>query len=332
MTIGTAEAESLQRPQGTAIELNSQIKPRSLWGDAVRRFLADRLAVAGLILTTLFIFMGIFGPIIAPYDHLTQDLDRASELPSHDHLLGTDHLGRDMLSRILYGARTAVTVALVVTVLSLILGVMFGAIAGYLGGIVDTVFLWLTDIVMNIPALLLAVLIDYSAKKPISDWMERMYQQTRWEPFNNSIYGSYMVVFVSLAFIFWPHYARLIRGQILSLREQEYVLAARAVGVPIKRLLINHLVPNALGPVIVAAALGACDNIVLESSLSFLGVGIQPPGASWGSMINSSIQRWTYRPHLVIVPGIVLAISALGLAFLGNGLSDALDPRRREKQ
>jgi len=237
-----------------------------------------------------------------------------------------------MLSRILYGARTAVTVAVVVTLLSLALGIFLGAIAGYLGGIVDAAFLWLTDIVMNIPALLLAVLIDYSAKKPIGDWMETMYSRTHLALFDNSIYASYLVVFVSLALIFWPHYARLIRGQILSLREREYITAAQAVGVPTGRLIFAHLVPNALGPVIVAAALGACDNIVLESSLSFLGVGIQPPGASWGAMINSSIQRWTSRPHLIIVPGIVLAISALGLAFLGNGLSDALDPRRREKQ
>ena len=308
------------------------LRTRSLWQDSVRRFLADRLALIGLVLTTLFLLTGIVGPFLTPYDYLAQDLDRTAELPTWEHPLGTDSLGRDMVSRLLYGARTAVVVAAVVTILSLAAGVLLGAVAGYLGGLVDTVFLWITDIVMNIPALLLAILIDYSARQPISQWMEEIYQRTHWPIFSNSIYGSYIVVFLSLALIFWPHYARLIRGQVLSLREREYVMAARAVGVPMRRILIAHLVPNAIGPVIVAAALGACDNIVLESSLSFLGVGIQPPGASWGSMISSNLQRWIYRPHLVIVPAIVLAVSALGLAFLGNGLNDALDPRRREKQ
>ncbi len=303
-------------------------KTRGIWQEASRRFMLERLSVVGLCITVLFVLMGILGPVLAPHDYLSQDLSRVGQTPSWDYLLGTDDVGRDVLSRILWGARTAVGVTVVVTALCLALGVLIGATAGYMGGYTDMLLTWLTDLVMTVPALLLAVLVDYTVKQPLSDVTEMLYRKTAWEMFSSGIYSGYLVVFASLAFVFWPHYARLIRGQVLLIREQDYVLAARAVGVSAGRLMTRYLIPNAIGPVLVVAALGASDIIVLEASLSYLGVGIQPPGASWGSMISNSLDQWANRPHLVVVPAVVLGLAALGIAFLGNGLADALDPRR----
>jgi peptide/nickel transport system permease protein len=305
-----------------------RVKTRGIWHEAFRRFMRVRLSVLGLVLTGLFVFFGVFGPFLAPHDYLSQDLSRVAQAPSWDYPFGTDNVGRDLLSRMLWGARTAVSVTVVVITLCLILGAVIGGVAGYLGGYVDMFLTWVTDLVMTVPALLLAVLVNYTVKQPLSDLTEALYQRTGWEMFSTGIYSGYLVVLASLAFVFWPHYARLIRGQVLLIREQDYVLAARALGVSDRRLMLHYLIPNALGPVLVVAALGAADIIVLEASLSYLGVGIQPPGASWGSMISSNLDQWGSRAHLVIVPAAVLGLAALGIAFLGNGLSDALDPRR----
>jgi peptide/nickel transport system permease protein len=306
----------------------ARVKTRGIWREAFRRFMRVRLSVVGLGITAVFVFCGIFGPLIAPHDYLSQDLGRVAQSPSWDYLLGTDNVGRDVLSRILWGARTAVSVTVVVTGLCLVLGTVIGGVAGYVGGNVDLFLTWLTDLVMTVPALLLAVLVNYTVQQPLNDLTEALYQRTGWEMFSTGIYSGYLVVLACLAFVFWPHYARLIRGQVLLIREQDYVLAARALGVSGRRMMLHYLVPNALGPVLVVAALGAADIIVLEASLSYLGVGIQPPGASWGSMISSNLDQWGSRPLLVIVPAVVLGFTALGIAFLGNGLSDALDPRR----
>jgi peptide/nickel transport system permease protein len=303
------------------------LKVRSLWGDALRKLIRNRLSVIGIAITALLLFAAIFGPILAPYGYTQQDLLRPAELPSADHWLGTDELGRDLFTRIIYGARTAVLVAVFSTTLSVILGLLIGTVAGYAGKWVDALILRLTDVIMSIPSLLLAAMIAATLKQPIIQWARAVYEQTRWPFLANTTWLDLVIVFGGLSFVSWPAYCRLIRGQILSLREKEYVEAARSVGVTGRGIALRYLLPNGLGPIIVHMTFSLGSAMVLESSLSFLGIGVMPPQASWGNMIQSNIGSWSYRPWLVAVPAATLAIVTLGINFLGDGLNDALNPR-----
>jgi peptide/nickel transport system permease protein len=303
------------------------LKVRSLWGDALRKLISNRLSVIGIAITSILLFTAVFGPMLAPYGYTQQDLLRPAELPSADHWLGTDELGRDLFTRIIYGARTAVLVAVFSTVLSVIVGLVIGTLAGYAGKWVDALVIRLTDIIMSIPSLLLAAMIASTFKQPIIQWAHNLYEQTHWPFLANTTWLDLVIVFGGLSFVSWPAYARLIRGQILSLREKEYIEAARAVGVPGRLIALRYLLPNGLGPIVVYMTFSLGGAMVLESSLSFLGIGVMPPQASWGNMIQSNIGSWSYRPWLVAVPAATLAIVTLGINFLGDGLNDALNPR-----
>ncbi|MCY4082488.1 MAG: ABC transporter permease [Caldilineaceae bacterium] len=307
-----------------------QRKTRGLWSDAFRRMIRNRLSMAGLFIFLLLFITAIFGPYLAPYPYMLQDLDRVAEGPSTDYLLGTDDLGRDMLSRIMWGARTAGLVAIISTVFSLLLGMFLGAVAAYAGNWVDWLIGRAIDVTMSIPQLLFASLIAATFRKPVADWVDSMYETTGLEFFATPTYVDLIVVFGALSLIQWPGYARLIRGQIFSLREKEFIEAARAIGVTQSKILLRHLIPNALGPLIVAVTFGFSAAIVAESGLSFLGVGVQPPQASWGAMISDNQLSWRYRPWLVAVPGLTIAIVSVGINFLGDGLNDALNPRQAE--
>lgn len=320
MSSGLATSETIT-PQGRAP------KVRSLWGDALRKLVTNRLSMIGIVITSLLLLAAIFGPMIAPYGYTRQDLLRPAEMPSADHLLGTDELGRDLFTRILYGARTAALVAVFSTMLSVILGLLVGTVAGYAGKWVDALIIRITDIIMSIPSLLLAAMIAASFKQPIIAWAREIYARTHWPFLANTTWLDLVIVFGGLSFVSWPAYARLIRGQILSLREKEYIEAARAVGVPGHLIALRYLLPNGLGPIVVHMTFSLGGAMVLESSLSFLGIGVMPPQASWGNMIQSNIGSWSYRPWLVAVPAATLAIVTLGINFLGDGLNDALNPR-----
>ena len=313
------------------LELESQsLKTRGLWRDAFRRMVRNRLSLVGLVIFALLFITAIFGPYLAPYPYMLQNLDRIAEGPSLDYFLGTDDLGRDMLSRIMWGARTAGIVAIISTLFGVSLGIILGGVAAYMGSWADWLISRAVDVTMSIPQLLFASLVAATFRKPVSDWVDTMYAKTGLELFGTPLYVDLLVVFGALALIQWPGYARLIRGQILSLREKEFVEAARAVGVSQIKVLLRHLIPNALGPLIVAVTFGFGGAIVAESSLSFLGVGVQPPQASWGSMINDNQMSWRYRPWLVFVPGLTIAIVSVGINFLGDGLNDALNPRQAD--
>ncbi len=301
---------------------------RSLWTDAWKRMIRNRLSLAGLVVFFGVFFLAIFGPAIAPYPYMEQNLDRIAEPPSLDYWFGTDDLGRDMLSRILWGARTAGIVALISTCFGLLLGIVLGASAAYLGGWVDWLISRMIDMTMSIPQLLFASLVAATFRRPVAVWVESMYGLTGLGFFRTPAYVDLIVVFGALALIQWPGYARLIRGQILALRESEYVQAARSIGSTQRSILIRHLIPNSLGPVIVAVTFGFAGAIIAESGLSFLGVGIQPPQASWGAMINDNSLSWRYRPWLVAIPGLTVAVVSLGINFLGDGLNDALNPKQ----
>jgi ABC-type dipeptide/oligopeptide/nickel transport system permease subunit len=310
------------------VELEQGEAQVSLFSDAIHRLVANKLAIAGLVIVAVLFFVAIFGPIITPYDFLSQNLQARNQAPSVQHWFGTDDLGRDILSRVIYGARTAVIVAFSVTFLSLLIGMIMGSLGGYLGGTVDGFVTWLIDIIMSIPSLLLVIVINVSLKPRLVNWMDAQFLATGNEFFRNTIWVDFVLVFGSLALIKWPKAARIIRGQILSIRNKNYVVAARALGVPTRRIIRKYVVPNALGPVIVFISATLGEAMVFESAFSFLGVGVRPPIPSWGNMISDGLRVWQLYPHILAAPAAVLAIVTIAFSFLGDGLNDALNPRQ----
>ena len=301
---------------------------RGLWGDAWRRMRRNKLAMVGLVITGFMLLTAIFGPILIPYTYYEQDLYRTFELPSRDHLLGTDELGRDYLARVVYGARTAVGIAVSVTALSVLIGTLLGAFGAYLGGWVDVVVMRLVDVISSIPMILLAILIDSTLKRPLELAVHDLYIHLQWPILRNVSHASYFLTFAGLALIFWPGCARLVRGQILSIRELDYVSAARSVGANQTQIVLRHILPNAIGPIIVLMTFGFSGAIMLEAGLSFLGVGIQPPLPSWGSMLFNAMRFWRDYPWMPTVPAVVLGMTTVSINFLGDGLNDALNPRQ----
>jgi ABC-type dipeptide/oligopeptide/nickel transport system permease subunit len=302
-------------------------KPVNLWRDAWDRLVKNKLAVIGLVMVVVLFLAAIFGPYFTPYDFLSQNLDERNFPMSWDHWFGTDDLGRDVFSRVLYGARTAFLVAIVVTIIAVALGSALGVLAGYKGGNTDRFIMWLSDVTMSIPNLLLVVVINTSIKPPLARWMEAQYLETLNPIYRNTMWIDFILVFGSMALITWPPYARLMRAQVLSIRSRPYVTAAKAIGLPARQIMWRHIAPNALGPLIVAVSAGLGTAMVLESAFSFLGVGVTPPIPSWGNMISDGLRVWQHYPHLLAAPAAVLGLATVAFSFLGDGLNDALNPR-----
>jgi oligopeptide transport system permease protein len=301
-------------------------KPKAVtgpWREAAGRLFKNKLAVVGLVIVALFLFCGIFGPLIAPWDYRINDLKAVfangnRPLPpfSPNHILGTDQLGRDLLSRLLDGARISVTVAFVVQAVILIIGVPVGAIAGWFGGRVDNILMRLTDVIYAFPDLLFIILLSVAFRETA---------------FGQALDGLFLV-FVAIGLVGWVTVARLTRGQLLSLKETEFVEAAKAIGVSDRKIVTRHLLPNGMGPIIVAITLGIPTAILAEATLAYIGVGVQPPRASWGSLIADGQKYIRSEPHLVLFPAIFIALALIGFTFLGDGLRDALDPKLKGKQ
>jgi peptide/nickel transport system permease protein len=268
-----------------------------------RRVARHRGAVAGLAVVVLLLIVAAFAPLLAPFDPGAQALDSGLSGPSRSHWLGQDRLGRDLLSRLLHGARISVAVGLGTVSLSLAIGLLVGSASGFFGGKVDHLFMRLADVLLAFPGILLAIAIT-------------------------SVLGpSLRNVLIALSALGWVGYARLIRGQILKVREMEFVQSARAVGTPPARLLRVHILPNAISPVIVEATFGIARAIVAEAGLSFLGLGVAPPTPSWGAMISEGRHFLFVAPHLTTVPGIAIMITVMAFNFLGDGIRDAMDVR-----
>lgn len=314
----------------TQIETQEVRKQRTLWSDALYRFRKNWLAVGGAIIILVFILAALVGPYFTPYDFLEQNINEALQGPSSTHWLGTDELGRDIFSRLLYGARTAALVAITTTVVSLFIGIVVGAVSGLRGGVVDQSLMWISDLVQSVPGLLLAMIVNVAMRRPIVGWFDSLYEQTGNPFFLNTLWLDFVIVFGALALIAWPGLARLIRGQVLSAREADYVLAARCLGAKEGQILRRHVIPNSLGPVIIAVTAGMGAAIVAESALSFLGIGVQPPNASWGIMLRDSLSLWQSFPHLLLAPAITIGLIQVGFIFFGDGLNDALNPRQQD--
>jgi ABC-type dipeptide/oligopeptide/nickel transport system permease subunit len=307
-------------------------KGRSEWGELWRRLRRNRPAMIGLIIAVFMYATALFAPWLAPYGYDEQNLDAVEQPPSWldaveqppswAYPLGTDEVGRDLLSRIIWGARSAAFVSITVTLVKLALGVPLGILAGYFSGWVDTLIMRLADILFAFPGLLFVFFIAATIKPSIVAWVKTI----GLIGLTKSGYVDYLVVIVALSIVGWSGLARLVRGQILSLKEQEFIVGAQAIGASTWRIMFRHLLPNALPPLIVAISMGIGGIIVTEAYLSLLGIGLQPPNPSWGSMIYSNYRYWRTRPHLVIVPGLVLAAVVFSFNFLGDGLNEALNP------
>jgi oligopeptide transport system permease protein len=278
----------------------------SLWSDAIRRLFKNKAAVAGAVVLIVLIVLAAFAPWIAPYPYANQNLDLGASPPSSAHLLGTDVLGRDLLSRILYGARISLLVGFIATTVALVIGVSWGIIAGYAGGKVDSVMMRIVDILYGLPFIIFIILLMV------------IFGRNLW------------LLFLAIGAVEWLTMARIVRAQVLSLKNQEFVLAAQAMGVSNFAMFKRHLLPNILGPVAVYATLTIPQVMLLESFLSFLGLGIQPPMSSWGTLIKDGVESMEEYSWLLIYPGLTFTITLFSLNFFGDGLRDALDPKTSE--
>jgi len=286
---------------------------RTLWGDAWIRLKRNRLAVAGAIIILIFALGAIFAPLITKYNFAKQDLDSIMLSPSTTHWFGTDELGRDVFARMLYGARTSLAVGIFTQLIVLVIGLPIGAFAGSIGGRVDNLLMRFVDIMYGFPDILLIILLS---------------AVLRGSAFAN-LGGGIFVIFLAIGLVAWVNVARLVRGQVLSLKQRDFVTAARAMGGKSGYITLRHLLPNSLGPIIVAITFGIPRAIFAEAALSYIGIGIKPPTPSWGAMIRDGYNVMFSAPYLVIVPAVAIAVIMLAFTFLGDGLRDALDPRSR---
>lgn len=278
-------------------------KGTSLTQDALRRLRKNKMAMVGLAILLGMVIIALLTPWIAPYEYDAQNLDLGASPPSTAHWLGTDVFGRDQLTRIMYGSRVSLMVGFIATTVALLIGVFWGATAGYLGGRIDSFMMRTVDVLYALPFTIFIILLTV-------------------------IFGSSMLLlFLAIGAVEWLTMARIVRGQVLTLKQQEFVEAAVAIGLSPRNIISRHLIPNTLGPVIVYATLTIPSVILLESFLSFLGLGIQPPASSWGSLISDGVESMEAYPWLLIFPALTLSITLFSLNFLGDGLRDALDPR-----
>jgi oligopeptide transport system permease protein len=293
------------------------------WHQAWQRLRVNRAAMVGLAVVIVLVILAIFAPLITPYDYAKGNLLHATEGPSAKYLLGTDEQGRDILSRLIFGARVSLSVAFAAQLVILLVGVPTGLLAGYVGGWLDLVLMRFVDAIYALPNLLLAILIMSMLRTNIS--ATASVAPTLLTSLD-TLTGGLVGIFIVLVLTRWLTVARLVRGQVLSVKERDFVEAARSTGVPPSRLIIGHILPHVLAPVIVAATFGMPGAIMLEAGLSFLGIGVNPPTPSWGLMISDGLNNLQSHPYMLTSPALVLAASLLAFTFLGDGLRDAMDP------
>ena len=298
-TVGSDIVEKRELPKVTV-----PVKKTSMFSVVIKRFRQHKLAMFGLVIFTLLSLMVIFAPLIAPYNP-NAIVGTFNGAPNAEHWLGTDQMGRDVLSRLIFASRTSLIVGIGAVAIYIVIGTVIGAIAGYFGGWVDMVINRVIDIVMSFPTLLV-MLVLVTILGP----------------------GLFNIVLV-LGLFGWPFVARLVRASVLSIKESDYIKAGVTLGYSSPRLIFNHILPNVMAPILVNATFGAASAIITESSLSFLGMGVQPPTASWGNMLTAaqSITALTNQPWLWIPPGIMIVLAVLSINFIGDGVRDALDPK-----
>jgi oligopeptide transport system permease protein len=289
----------------TAFEEAAQapVNYRSLWVDAARRFSRNRVAMVGLTFILLMALLALLAPVVQRHDPSSQDYEAIRQSPGWDHWLGTDALGRDQWSRLVHGARLSLSVGILTQAVALSIGVTVGMVAGLGGRRADNVVMRATDVVYAFPDLLMLILVI-------------------------SVLGSnFVMIFLAIGLVSWPTLARLVRGQALSLQQRDFVLAATAMGAGRPRIAFTHLLPNTLGPVIVASVFGIPFAIFAEAALAYIGLGLAPPSPSWGRLVTEGYSSVRSAPHLLLFPALAMALTMVSFTFIGDGLRDALDPR-----
>jgi peptide/nickel transport system permease protein len=299
--------QSMATPTVTPEQLRLQRQPESVQAQVWRRFRRNPLALFGVTVLVLLALSAIFAPWLAPYDPNSIDPYAALRPPSPDHWLGTDDLGRDVLSRLLFAGRVSLLVGLCTALVAVIFGALLGAVAGFYGGMTDSIISRFIDIMLSLPVVPLALV--FSAFVPITP----------------------LRLTLILAAVSWMGVARLVRGEFLRLRHAQFTEAARSIGAPSARIIFVHLLPNAISPILVAATLLVAYAILIESALSFLGFGIQPPTATWGNMLFNAQRYLRNAPWLAIFAGIVITLTVASINFVGDGLREAIDPRLKER-
>ncbi|QDR82394.1 ABC transporter permease [Sporomusa termitida] len=275
------------------------------WQDAWQRLQKNKLAIIGLYTLALIVVIAIIGPWLSPFSYSDQDLSQTNQPPSAEHWFGTDNLGRDLFIRVLYGARVSLAIGVAASLINLTIGVVYGGLAGVLGGRTDRIMMNIVDILYGIPLLLYVILLMVVLKPGLTN------------------------IFIALGIAYWLGMARIVRGQILSLKEQEYILAARTLGAGTWRILLRHLIPNSLGPIIITMTLAIPEAIFAEAFLSFIGLGVAAPMASWGVLASEGVTSLRSYPFQLFFPALAISLTMLAFNFLGDGLRDALDPRVR---
>jgi oligopeptide transport system permease protein len=276
----------------------------SLWRDARIRLCKNRLALAGAITLLLVVVVSVLGPFCTSYSYEEQDNALGGTGPSAAHWLGTDQLGRDLLTRTLVGGRVSLLVGIVATSVALVIGVLYGAIAGYVGGRVDALMMRFVDVLYTMPFTILVIVLMV-------------------------VFGrNFVLLFLAIGAVEWLTMARIVRGQVMSLREKEYIEATVVMGLKPRHIVFRHIIPNTLGPIIIYATLTVPNVMLLEAFLSFLGLGVQPPMSSWGVLIKEGVEAMEEFPWLLLFPSVIFSVTLFSLNALGDGLRDALDPRR----
>jgi peptide/nickel transport system permease protein len=281
-------------------------KRRSQWAEVWRRLKKNKMAMFGLVVILIIIITAIFADVIAPYSFRAQNLRRIAEGPSADHWLGTDELGRDILSRIIHGTRVSLQVGFIAVSISVFIGGFLGAVSGYYGGRLDNIVMRIMDVLLAIPSILLAIAIV-------------------------SVFGGSLVnVMIAVGISSIPVYARIVKASVISIKEQEFIEAARAIGAKDLRIIFKHVLPNSMAPIIVQGTLGVANAILSAAGLSFIGLGVQPPIPEWGAMLSGGRTFIRNSPHIATFPGVAIMITIFALNLLGDGLRDALDPRLKQ--
>jgi len=299
------------KPEDESITLST--RPETMAGLAWKYFIKHRLAVAGTIVVIVLVIGSIVYPAISPYDVEKSSLRIRYQPPTADHIFGTDDLGRDMLTRMLFGGRISLSIGLLSMSLAVIIGVTVGSVAGFFGGNLDNLLMRFTDLMLTIPRLFLLIL------------MAVILRSINWPYLQEA--GGIAAIILVIGILSWMSIARLVRGSFLSLREKEFVEAARSLGLSDLRIIVRHILPNAISPVIVAATLGVAGAIITESGLSYLGFGVQPPTPTWGNMLrNAQDEMLRGNMWMAIFPGMMIFITVLSINYMGDGLRDALDP------
>jgi len=304
------------------LEQLSVKKQRSLWGNAWRQFRRHRLAMAGLVLIIFFLLATFIGTLLYPRTIDQIDFMRADAAPSWSYPFGNDSLGQDMLARILWGGRVSLSVGILAAAVGIFFGTTLGSIAGFFGGFTDSLLMRITDLFISLPTVPLLLLISFLFRDSVTNYFD--------VHFNNGNLGVFFLIVVVIATLSWMPTARLVRSSFLSLKEKEFVEAARSIGATRSTLMFKHILPNVLSPIIVAATLSVGAAIIFESTLSFLGLGFPSDVPTWGRMLFDSKDIFQFHPHEALFPGMVIFLTVLAINYVGDGLRDALDPRKSQ--